>query len=66
MEQFKEAIRKEKAARRAAMPPQGMTDAAGRRGAAACAGAAGRIDRAWNDYVKGRTAREPGPRITQL
>jgi hypothetical protein len=68
LEQFEEAIAKEKAARRAAMPPQAAeppapvveeTQLAPQKQA--------RIDRAWNDYVKEQDRkREPGPRITQL
>jgi hypothetical protein len=68
LEQFEEAIAKEKAARRAAMPPQAAeppapvveeTQLAPEKQA--------RIDRAWKEYVKEQDrAREPGPRITQL
>jgi hypothetical protein len=68
LEQFEEAIDKEKAARRAAMPPQAAeptppvveeTKLAPEKQA--------RIDRAWDEYVKEQDrTREPGPRITQL
>jgi hypothetical protein len=68
LEQFEEAIAKEQAARRPAMPPQAAeppapvveeTKLAPEKQA--------RIDRAWNEYVKEQDrAREPGPRITQL
>jgi hypothetical protein len=72
LEQFEEAIAKEQAARRAAMPPQAAeppapvaeeTQLAPEKQA--------RIDRAWNDYVAASPAerdkpREAGPRITQL
>jgi hypothetical protein len=70
LEQFEEAIRKEQAARRAAMPPQ-ETDATPPAPVVEQTQLApekqARIDRAWNEYVAERNrAREPGPRITQL
>jgi hypothetical protein len=68
LEQFEEAIRKEREARRAALPPEEPdatppvveeTKLAPEQQA--------RIDRAWNEYVKEQErTREPGPRITQL
>jgi hypothetical protein len=72
MEQFAEAVRKEKAARDAAMPPQQVdaappvaeeTPLAPKKQA--------QIDRAWNDTVASQPAerdkeREPGPWITLL
>jgi hypothetical protein len=68
LEQFEEAIRKEQAARRAAMPPQ-ETDATPPvvEETKLAPEQQARIDRAWNDYVKEQDrTREPGPRITQL
>jgi hypothetical protein len=68
LEQFEEAIRKEQAARRAAMPPQ-QADAMSPvvEEIKLAPEKQARIDRAWNEYVKERDrAREPGPRITQL
>jgi hypothetical protein len=78
--QFAEAVRKEKAARRAAMPPQAAV-APGPVAAETqlAPETAEPIDRACNDHVAswpgekaeatedaGPAAREPGPRITQL
>jgi hypothetical protein len=67
-EQFEEAIAKEKAARRAAMPPQAAEPPAPVAEETKLAPEQqARIDRAWNDYVKEQDgARERRPRITQL
>jgi hypothetical protein len=68
MEQLAEAIAKEQAARRAAMPPQ-ETDATPPvvEETKLAPETQARIDRAWNDYVEEQErGREPGPRITQL
>jgi hypothetical protein len=71
-EQLAEAIRKEKAARLAAMPPQaGDTAAPVAEETQLAPEKQARIDRAWNDYVASLPAeedkpRERGPRITQL
>ena len=67
-DQFTEAIAKEQAARRAALPPQGgdATPPVAEETKLAPEQQA-RIDQAWNEYVKEQErAREPGPRITQL
>jgi hypothetical protein len=71
-EQFEEAIAKEKAARRAAMPPQ-QSDATPpvAEETKLAPEKQARIDRAWNEYVASQSAEqeragEPGPRITQL
>jgi hypothetical protein len=76
-EQLTEAIRKEKAARRAAMPPQGGdTPAPVAEETQLAPEKVERINRAWNDYVASLPAedaedaderkRAPGPRITML
>jgi hypothetical protein len=72
LEQFTEAIRKEQAARRAALPPQegDATPPVAEQTRLAPEKQA-RIDRAWNEYVAEQPAeqdkaRAPGPRITQL
>ena len=66
--QLTKAIRKEKAARRAAMSPQGGGKAAPVVEETPLAPEKQeRINRAWNEYVAEQDrAREPGPRITQL
>jgi hypothetical protein len=71
-EQLTEAIRKEKAARRAAWPPQ-ESDATPPVAEVTqlVPEKQERIDRAWNEHVASQPAerdrkREPGPRITQL
>jgi hypothetical protein len=68
LEQFEEAICKEQAARRAALPPQegdAMSPVVEEIKLAPEKQA--RIDRAWNDHVKEQErARERRPRITQL
>jgi hypothetical protein len=73
MEQLEEAIRKEKAARLAAMPPQeGDTPApVAEEPPRLSPEKQERINRAWNEYVTSLPVeedrkREPGPRITQL
>ncbi len=68
MEQFTEAIAKEKAARLAAMPPQAAEPPAPvAEETQLAAETQARIDRAWNEYVAEQdTPRERGPRITQL
>ena len=68
LEQFEEAIRKEQAARRAAMPPQAAEPPAPVVEETKLAPEKQeRIDRAWNEYVKEQdSARERRPRITQL
>jgi hypothetical protein len=72
MEQLTEAIRKEKAARLAAMPPQeGDTAAPVAEETQLSPEKQERINRAWNEYVASLPAeedkpRERGPRITQL
>ncbi len=68
LEQFGEAIRKERAARRAAMPPQAAEPSAPVVEQTQLAPEKQeRIDRAWNEYVKEQDkARERRPRITQL
>jgi type IV secretory pathway VirB10-like protein len=77
MEQLTEAIRKEKAARLAAMPPQeGDTPAPVAEETQLSPEKAERIDRIWNDYVASLPKqdaedaddrqRERGPRITLL
>jgi hypothetical protein len=70
-EQLMKAIRKEKAARRAAMPPQEVEPPPVVEETQLAPEKQERIDRAWNDYVASQPAeqdrsREPGPRITQL
>jgi hypothetical protein len=67
-EQLSEAIRKEKAARRAAMPLQESDmPAPVVEGTKLAPEKQERINRAWNDCVAEQDkAREPGPRITQL
>ncbi len=68
LEQFEEAISREQAARRTALPPQ-ETDATPPvvEETKLAPETQARIDRAWNEYVAERDkAREPGPRITQL
>jgi hypothetical protein len=71
-EQFEEAIAREKAARLAAMPPQ-QADATPPvvEETKLAPETQARIDAAWNEYVAEQrverdSAREPGPRITQL
>ena len=68
LEQFEEAIAKEQAARRAALPPQeGDATPPVAEATKLAPEQQARIDRAWNEYVAERDrAREPGPRITQL
>jgi hypothetical protein len=68
LEQFEEAMCKEREARRAALPPQAAEPPAPVVEEIKLAPEQqARIDRAWNDYVKEQErAREPGPRITQL
>jgi hypothetical protein len=72
LEQFEEAIAREKAARRAAMPPQAAEPkAAVVEEPKLVPEQQARIDRAWKEYVAEQRAeqdeaREPGPRITQL
>jgi hypothetical protein len=69
LEQFEEAIAKEKAARRAAMPPQAAEPPAPVVEETQLAPEKQeRIDRAWNEYVaeQDKAARERRPRITQL
>jgi hypothetical protein len=71
MEQLEEAIRKEKAARLAAMPPQEGDTPARVEEPPLSPEKLERIDRAWNDYVASLPAeedkpRERRPRITQL
>ena len=71
LEQFEEAIRKEQAARRAALPPQTEAAAPVAEEAKLAPEQQARIDRAWNDDVAQQRAeddrkREPGPRITRL
>jgi hypothetical protein len=68
LEEFEEAIAKEQAARRAAMPPQAAESPAPVAEQPQLAPETqARIDRAWNEYVKEQdSAREPGPRIRQL
>ena len=68
LEQFEEAICKEQAVRRAALPPQ-QSDATPpvAEETKLAPEKQARIDRAWNDYVKEQErACEPEPRITQL
>jgi hypothetical protein len=68
MEQFTEAIAKEQAARRAALPPQeGDATPPVAEETKLAPEKQERIDKAWNEYVaeQDRT-RERGPRITQL
>jgi hypothetical protein len=67
-EQLAEAIRNEKAARRAAMPLQeGDATPPVVEEAQLAPGQQERINQAWNDDVKEHDrAREPGPRITRL
>jgi hypothetical protein len=67
-EQLEEAIRKAKAARRAALPPQeGDATPAVAEETQLAPETQERIDRAWNEYVKEQDgARERRPRITQL
>ena len=68
LEQFEEAIAKEQAARRAALPPQAAEPPAPVLEQTQLAPEQQeRIDRAWNEYVNEQDrAREPGPRIRQL
>jgi hypothetical protein len=68
LEQFEEAIAKEQAARRPAMPPQAAEPPAPVVEETKLAPETqARIDRAWNEYVEERDgARERRPRITQL
>jgi hypothetical protein len=68
LEQFEEAIAKEQAARRAAMPPLAAEPAPPVAEETKLAPEQQeRIDRAWNEYVTERDgARERRPRITQL
>ena len=67
-EQFTEAIAKEQAARRAALPPQqGDATPPAVEETKLAPEQQARIDRAWNEYVKEQdSTRERGPRITQL
>jgi hypothetical protein len=67
-EQFTEAIAKEQAARRAALPPQeGDATPPVAEETQLAPEQQARIDRAWKDYVKEQDrTRERGPRITQL
>jgi hypothetical protein len=68
LEQFEEAIAKEQAARRAALPPQeaDATPPVAEQPQLAPE-QQGRIDRAWNEYVAEKdSVRERRPRITQL
>jgi hypothetical protein len=66
-EQLTEAIRKEKAARRAAMPPQDGDDAAPAAGEMQLAEKQEPINPACNEpAAEPDRARAPGPRITQL
>jgi hypothetical protein len=67
-EQLEEAIAKEQAARRAALPPQeGDATPPVAEETKLAPEQQARIDRAWNEYVKEQDrTREPGPRITQL
>lgn len=66
-EQLAEAIDRDNAARRAAMPPQSDMPAPVVEGTKLAPEKQARIDRARNDCVTEQTsAREPGPRIMQL
>jgi hypothetical protein len=65
--QLEKAIHEEKAARRAAMPPQDGELLPPAEETPLAPEKQERIDRAWNDYVKEQNrARERRPRITQL
>jgi hypothetical protein len=68
VEQLSEAIRKEKAARLAAWPPQeGDATPPVAEETKLAPEKQARIDRAWDEYMKEQDkARAPGPRITQL
>jgi hypothetical protein len=67
LEQFEEAIRKEKAARCAALPPQAGEPPPVAEQTKLAPETQARLDRAWNEYVAEQDgARERRPRITQL